>query len=64
MRLDIRMGAREDSRLIAEVLREAFRPVATRFGLTPGNCPTQPSFAEPDWTEWEFEVQFMEKRPR
>ena len=26
------------------VIRDAFRPVATEFGLTPENCPTHPSF--------------------
>lgn len=38
-----------DAVRVSTVIRQAFEPVAARFGLTPGNCPTHPSNCRPEW---------------
>lgn len=34
---------------VASVVRRSFQDVATRFGLTPQNCPRHPSNCAPEW---------------
>lgn len=48
MSLTISQATRADAGRIAAVLRAAFAPVATRFGLTRANCPSHTSFATAD----------------
>jgi ribosomal protein S18 acetylase RimI-like enzyme len=47
----IREATREDAPLLAAVIRDSFRDVASRFDLTPDNCPTHPSNCVPEWVE-------------
>lgn len=47
----IRTCIREDIDVLAETIRESFRDVAERFGLTGENCPRHPSNCRPDWVE-------------
>jgi len=43
MPAQIREATRDDLPLLARLIRESFRDVADRFGLTAENCPTHPS---------------------
>ncbi len=45
----IRDAISQDDELLARIIRESFRDVAERFGLTPENCPTHPSNCTPQW---------------
>ena len=49
MAQDIRQATTEDARLLANLIRQSFRDVAERFGLTQENCPTHPSNCTIDW---------------
>lgn len=40
----IRDAAHADIPLLANLIRRSFQDVADRFGLTPANCPSHPSF--------------------
>lgn len=51
MGMMIREASRGDVDLLTSLIRESFRDVAARFGLTPDNCPTHPSFCTPQWVE-------------
>jgi ribosomal protein S18 acetylase RimI-like enzyme len=53
--LQLRDATPTDVDLIASILRQAFRPVAERFGYSKDNCPTHTSFAEPAWILWELD---------
>jgi len=55
MEFSIREAAESEAETIVRILGKSFTPVAERFGLTPDNCPSHPSFAKPNWIEWEFE---------
>jgi N-acetylglutamate synthase-like GNAT family acetyltransferase len=41
----------DDVRAIAGVIRESFRDVAIRFGLTRESCPSHPSNCRAEWIE-------------
>lgn len=43
MAVQIREAKRDDLPLLVRLVRESFRDVADRFGLTAENCPTHPS---------------------
>ena len=45
----IRTATIVDAEVLARLVSDSFRPVAARFGLTPANCPTHPSFCTPEW---------------
>jgi N-acetylglutamate synthase-like GNAT family acetyltransferase len=47
----IREASLEHSALVADLIRDSFHDVAERFGLTPQNCPTHPSFCTREWVE-------------
>lgn len=42
----IREAGRGDVPLLNRLIRESFRDVAERFGLTPDNCPSHPAFGD------------------
>ncbi|MFC1515266.1 GNAT family N-acetyltransferase [Thermodesulfobacteriota bacterium] len=43
-----------DVSLLSNLIRESFRDVAERFGLTPDNCPKHPSNCTDQWIEDDF----------
>jgi N-acetylglutamate synthase-like GNAT family acetyltransferase len=45
----IRDATIDDVPMLARLIRDSFRDVARRFGLTPENCPTHPSNCTEDW---------------
>jgi N-acetylglutamate synthase-like GNAT family acetyltransferase len=45
----IRQASSEDQEVLAEIIRESFRDVAQRFGLTGENAPAHASNCRPDW---------------
>jgi N-acetylglutamate synthase-like GNAT family acetyltransferase len=51
MGIVIREASGEDVVLLTSLIRKSFSDVAVRFGLTPDNCPTHPSFCLPEWVE-------------
>ena len=55
MNSNIRNATQEDIPILVDLIHQAFRPVADRFGLTMSNCPKHPSNCEPSWLEKAFE---------
>ena len=53
--MEIRSAGIEDIALLTHIIRDSFRDVATRFSLTPENCPTHPSFITGERLESAFE---------
>lgn len=51
MAIVIREATKEDAPLLATLIRDSFRDVAVRSGLTPENCPTHPSNCADAWVE-------------
>jgi len=51
----IREATRNDIPLLTRLIRESFRDVAERFGLTTENCPAHPSNYTEDWCRLELE---------
>ncbi len=49
--LNIREADSNDISLLAGLVRECFRDVAERFGLTLENCPKHPSHCTDEWIE-------------
>ncbi|RJP34070.1 MAG: GNAT family N-acetyltransferase [Actinobacteria bacterium] len=49
--MKIRDAGGEDIPLLAGLIRESFRDVAERFGLTRENCPTHPSLCSEAWID-------------
>lgn len=47
----IRNAIMEDAPIITAIVRESFRDVALRFGLTADNCPKHPSNCQLAWIE-------------
>jgi len=47
----IREAAGKDVSALACLIRDSFQEVALRFGLTPENCPTHPSFCTEAWVD-------------
>ena len=50
----IREANSADVSLISSLIRESFRDVARRFGLTLENCPKHPSNCTDEWIENDF----------
>lgn len=50
----IREASRNDSLILAALVRSAFADVAKRFGLTAANCPRHPSNCMPSWIDQGF----------
>lgn len=50
----VRTCSHEDIPVLARTIREAFRDVAVRFGLTPDNAPRHPSNCAEGWIEKEL----------
>lgn len=50
----IREAFVDDADVIARIIREANRDVATRFGLDATNCPKHPSFCSAEWVKSDF----------
>lgn len=53
--MSFRSAGPADTRLVADLVRAAFQPVAARFGLDRDNAPTHPSNCEPSWIERDFD---------
>jgi N-acetylglutamate synthase-like GNAT family acetyltransferase len=51
MTFSIRSATKKDVTLLAALIRNSFRDVAERFGLTSDNCPTHPSNCTAAWIE-------------
>jgi ribosomal protein S18 acetylase RimI-like enzyme len=49
MSATIRPAGAADAALVARIVRESFRTVAERFGLTAENCPRHPANCTEDW---------------
>ena len=49
MTVKIRICTKEDTRILAEIVRRSFRDVAERFGLTKKNAPGHPSNCTVGW---------------
>jgi N-acetylglutamate synthase-like GNAT family acetyltransferase len=47
----IRPVGKKDIPALAAIIRQSFRDVADRFGLTPRNCPRHPSNCDDSWVE-------------
>jgi len=50
----IREANTTDVSLVSGIIRESFRDVAMRFGLTIANCPKHPSNCTDEWIENDF----------
>ncbi|KPK58620.1 MAG: hypothetical protein AMK73_09125 [Planctomycetes bacterium SM23_32] len=53
--MTIRQAGADDAELLAGIVRDSFRTVAERFGLTPENCPRHPSNCTAGWIAEAFE---------
>lgn len=51
----VRTCTRDDIGILAETIRESFKDVADRFGLTLENCPRHPSNCTREWIEKDME---------
>jgi N-acetylglutamate synthase-like GNAT family acetyltransferase len=51
----IREASGDDVPLLTRLIRDSFRGVAERFGLTSENCPMHPSNYSEDWCRLEME---------
>jgi len=51
----IRSCGREDVDILVETIRESFRTVAERLGLTPANAPRHPSNCVAEWIQQEMD---------
>jgi len=51
----IRICTKEDTQVLAEIIRRSFRDVAERFGLTQENAPRHPSNCTVDWIRKDME---------
>jgi N-acetylglutamate synthase-like GNAT family acetyltransferase len=47
----IRICTKEDTQVLAEIIRRSFQDVAERFGLTQENAPRHPSNCTVDWIQ-------------
>lgn len=56
----IRQAQPEDLPVLAGMIRDAYRDVALRFGLTPENCPKHPSNCTDEWIrrDWDRGVTY------
>ena len=52
--VNIREANSTDMSLVSGLIRESFRDVARRFGLTLENCPKHPSNCTDEWIENDF----------
>lgn len=50
-KIHIRTADAPDVSLLSGLIRDSFRDVAQRFGLTPGNCPKHPSNCTIKWIQ-------------
>jgi len=55
MNLRIRTGTNDDIAILTATIRNAFRDVAERFGLTPENAPRHPSNFTAEWLQKDLE---------
>ncbi|MBW1842107.1 MAG: GNAT family N-acetyltransferase [Deltaproteobacteria bacterium] len=53
-KIPIKEADSADVSLLSGLIRESFRDVAERFGLTPDNCPKHPSNCKDHWIENDF----------
>ncbi len=53
--MEIRRATIDDIPVLIDLIRQSFRDVAKRFGLTRKNCPTHPSFYTADRMRSDFE---------
>lgn len=51
----MRKASHSDKTILTHIIRESFRPVADRFGLTQTNCPKHPSNCTEQWITDDFE---------
>ncbi len=52
--INIRQACSDDSSTLSGIIRESFRDVAERFGLTSENCPKHPSNYTREWIDNDF----------
>jgi N-acetylglutamate synthase-like GNAT family acetyltransferase len=52
--IGIRKANSADIALLSSIIRESFRDVAVKFGLTPENCPKHPSNCTDKWITNDF----------
>ena len=52
--INIRQAGSGDSSTLSGIIRESFRDVAVRFGLTYENCPKHPSNCTREWVDNDF----------
>jgi len=50
----IKTASPDDIDILAGLVRDSYRDVAQRFGLTPENCPKHPSNCTDDWIRNDF----------
>jgi N-acetylglutamate synthase-like GNAT family acetyltransferase len=55
MTAKIRICIKEDTRILAEIIRRSFQDVAERFGLTEENAPRHPSNCTVNWVRKDME---------
>ena len=51
----IKTADADDVAILAGLIRDSYRNVAQRFGLTPENCPKHPSNCTDDWIRNDFD---------
>jgi N-acetylglutamate synthase-like GNAT family acetyltransferase len=51
----IRICTKEDTQVLAEIIRRSFQDIAERFGLTQENAPSHPSNCTVDWIRKDME---------
>jgi GNAT superfamily N-acetyltransferase len=49
MTIAVKEAGAHEAALLAGIIRDSFRDVAERFGLTPENCPAHPSNCTEEW---------------
>ena len=54
-KVHVRKADHHDLSLLATLIRDSYRDVAERFGLTPENCPKHPSNCTEGWIKKDFD---------
>lgn len=52
--IDLSTATINDAAILTGLIRNSYRDVAQRFGLTPQNCPKHPSNCTDDWIRNDF----------
>jgi N-acetylglutamate synthase-like GNAT family acetyltransferase len=54
-KIHIRQATEKDIHVLSGIIRNSFRDVADKFGLTPQNCPKHPSNCDDSWVDAEMQ---------